>query len=322
MKKRHIVNIVSVLAVVVAAFFVAPMVQERVVPWKFVVCGDSRGTDNGINSPIVQEMADALIKENPRFVVFTGDLIDGSTNYEQRLGQLAHWRAVFARPLMEHGIKVYPIRGNHDLPAGDPDVPDWGLVFSGDYALPDNGPYWEKNITYSFVSGNALFIGADIYLKRNERGVDLSWMTEQLENNRAQHVFVFAHEPAYASSVEDAHQDGWSRNKQARDAFAKTFTAAGGVSYFCGHDDWFDHAKIEVSSGTWLHQYVVGTAGAPLQKWAGGYVEKGVTNVAHTDGYGYLVVEIKGRTVALTFKQRTKPGDFVARDTFRYRTAS
>ncbi|MCK4297024.1 MAG: hypothetical protein KAW56_17480 [Candidatus Marinimicrobia bacterium] len=49
---------------------------------------------------------------------------------------------------------------------------------------------------------------------------------------------------------------------------------------------------------------------------SGGYVESNVERVKHIRNYGYLVVEIDGMTVTMTFKSRTAENTFVETDVF------
>lgn len=51
---------------------------------------------------------------------------------------------------------------------------------------------------------------------------------------------------------------------------------------------------------------------------SGGYVESNVERVKHIRNYGYLVVEIDGMTVTMTFKSRTAENTFVETDVFFY----
>ena len=83
------------------------------VPLRFVVTGDSRGATPGVNWTALQEVAHAIANENPlpSFVLFPGDLVDGYN--ANLLDQFNNWKLAIA-PLTTGGIKVYPIRGNHD----------------------------------------------------------------------------------------------------------------------------------------------------------------------------------------------------------------
>jgi predicted phosphodiesterase len=270
---------------------------------RFVAVGDSRGSDNGINGTILQELAAAIIAEDPALVVFTGDLVSGGTQTE-----LQHWVEVFMDPLAAAGIPVYPIRGNHDS-----SVPAWNTVFSGAHALPGNGPPGEENLTYSFVHNNALFIGLDQVVLSQR--VNQTWLDEELRKSTVPHVFVFGHYPAYAVY----HASCLAEYPSARDAFWNSLADAGARVYFTGHDHFFNHASIPPDNGEPIQQYIVGSAGAPLYDWSGSYPDPLVQAVTHFKNYGYLVVDIDGLDVTLTFKQRTGTNLYAATsDVFHY----
>jgi hypothetical protein len=275
--------------------------------WRFVVTGDSRGNDNGVNTGILSEIATAIVGENVRFVLFTGDLVSGSTNPATLQSQLTTWVSTM-QPVYDAGIGVYPVRGNHD----DDSKTAWDNVFSGDYALPGNGPPGEENITFSFSYGNAFVAGLDQYGSHRHR-VNQTWLDSQFTTNTLPHVFVFGHEPAY----EVNHTDCLNDYPTNRDVFWDSIGAEGGRTYFAGHDHFFDHAYALDSSGNEIHQLIAGTAGAPLYTFDGTR-ESGLTSVYYASQYGYVLVEIDGLKATLTWKERTATNTYEAKHSFSY----
>jgi len=273
-------------------------------PYRFAVVGDSRGGDNGINATIVAEQVTALIGEDVDLVISTGDLVNSGT-----LAQLQNWITSFKEPLEAAGIAVYPCRGNHDG-----SLSTWNEAFSGSHALPNNGPVFEKGVTYAVVHKNALFLSLDgnAVLPR----VDQFWIDDQFQENEQPHVFTYCHFPAF--SVD--HLDCLGTLGLPRDLFWDSLGRAGSVAYFAGHDHFYNHARAQDSDGRWLHQYIVGCGGAPLYDWNGVYdLAPGVELIAHEKNYGYLVVEIDELDVTLTFKERVEPGVYAAtEDIFQY----
>jgi len=289
--------------------------------WKFVVLGDSRGSDNGVNSETLNILVKAVIAEKPRLVIFTGDLVTGSFVSGSTLGkELKWWRTLFVEPMRKEGIAVYPIRGNHEILETSISRSDkeWREVFSGDFSLPGNGPAGEEDLTYSFTYRNAFFAGFDLYEKASGRRMDLGWFEKQAGQNKQPFVFAYAHEPLYTREGGEAHGSGAIASETERNRFVEAFARAGGVCYFCGHDHWYDHSKTEAVPGVWFHQFVVGTAGAPLRVNEGKYAVGNVTGVAHGAKYGYLVAEINGDTATLTMKEYSD-GRFTAADTFSFK---
>ena len=103
----HELMIWSILACVV---IFSPTSSEA---FRFIVTGDTRGNDNGVNALILAEMAQAAIDEAVDFIVVTGDLVNGSSDPIVLESQLTTWRNTM-QPLYELSKGVYPCRGNHD----------------------------------------------------------------------------------------------------------------------------------------------------------------------------------------------------------------
>jgi len=286
-------------------------------PWRFVAVNDSRGSDNGINASILSEIATAIINEEAKVVLFAGDLVDGKPFDETHLAQLNNWVSTFMGPLLDAGIQVYPARGGHENKDYSLCIQAWNDVFTGKYDLPKNGPAGEKNLTYYVEHENALFVCIDVYIENNQSRVNQLWLDTVLTSKNVPHLFVTAHEPAYALS--GGHSDCLDDYITERDVFINSIINAGGKTYFCGHDHVYNHARINIE-GEWFHQFIVGTGGAPLH-WvdiSSGYVDSNVEKVKHIKNYGYLVVEIDGMTVTMTFKSRTAENTFVETDVFSY----
>jgi hypothetical protein len=282
--------------------------SAQALPWRFVVSGDSRGTDTGVNSTILSEIAAATVAENPDFILFSGDLVTGSPTPATLQTQLTYWRTLMA-PVYAAGIDVYPVRGNRD--AGS--LAAWNNVFTGPYALPANGPPGEENLTYSFAHNEAFVLGFEQLAPGQEHRVNQAWADQQLQANGRPLVLAFGHYPAF--SVE--HADCLDDYPAQRDAFWDSLAVAGGRVYFTGHDHFYDHAIVPAASGLPLLQLVVGTAGAPLATWSGTYADPAVTGVYHAEQYGYLLVEVDEQVANFTWKQRTAPSTYVAAEQFQ-----
>lgn len=285
-----------------AALFLLVLAGLPALAWgasvsRFVVTGDSRGGDNGINSEILTEMVSAIIAEQADLVIFSGDLVNDGTQV-----QLEYWVQTFYQPLAAAGIPVYPCRGNHDRY-----LDAWNTVFSS--LLPGTGPAGEEYVTYSVAYDNALFILWDSIF------INQAFIDAQLEGKTQPHVFFANHYPAFVVQ----HGDCLAVFPEDRDIFWDSIGNAHGRTYFTGHDHFYDHARIYTSNYHPVEHYVVGTAGAPLYDWSGSYPDPRVQPVAHFKSYGYVLVDMNGTEVQLTFKQRVAPNVYEAtEDVFTY----
>ena len=280
--------------------------------WRFVVACDSRGSNNGVNATILSELADEFVKQHPDLVIFPGDLVSGNNPSESVMeSQFRTWRNIM-KPVYDAGVAVYPCRGNHD----DDNVNAWNNVF-GD--LPSNGPAGQIHMTYSVVHKNALIISLDQFV--NPHRVNQPWLDDQLANNTKPHIFVFAHEPAFKVY----HSGGPESYPDNRDVFWRSIADAGCRMYFCGDDHFYNHAHIDDNDGNPqndVHQFVVGTAGAPLYDWAGVYDGNNTSylpkKIFHDKRYGYLLVEVDGLEVTAKWMARTAPGVYQVSETWNY----
>ncbi len=276
-------------------------------PWRFVVTGDSRGSYNGINRPILEEIAADIIRQNTLrkidVFVFPGDLIENAPMPPIRI-QYENWMEVM-RSVSDAGIQLLSCRGNHDT--------DWLTYFGSDaypqFKQPGNGPPGEQYITFAKNHKNALFIVLDTFSGRNDFNacrINQPWLQSVLSGNRQPHIFAFGHVPAFKALHEDCLDD----YPQDRDQFWQTLTRAGAKTYFCCHDHFFDHARIDDRDGNPdndLHQLIVATAGAPLYPTPRYNGDNGMyqpVNLFHAMQFGYLIVEVNDLTVTMTWMQR------------------
>ena len=279
-------------------------------PWKFIVTGDSRGSDNGVSATILSEIAAEIVSQNVDFVLFPGDLVTGSSTPATLESQLTTWRTTM-QPVYDAGIDVYVVRGNHDTGS----VTAWNNVFP---ELPDNGPTGEENLTYSVAHKNAFVLALDQYVSSHR--VNQRWVDAQLSANVNPHVFAFGHEPAFSVG----HADCLDDYPNDRDAFWTSLEDAGGRTYFTGHDHFYDHTRVDDDGDpdNDLHQLIVGTAGAPLYTWSGSYGGDNsgysLYNVNHAESYGYVVVEINGLDATLTWMEQVAAGNYQAAQQWSY----
>ena len=287
-------------------------------PWKFIVVGDTRsnGGDNGVNVAILGELADEIVAKNAEFVLVPGDLVIGGVDQTELESQFDTWRETM-QPVYDADIPVYVVRGNHDVgsPAG---TTAWNNVFP---ELPDNGPEGEVNLTYSVIHKNALIIALDQYVASHR--VNQTWLNSRLSANTSPHIFIFGHDPAFKVN----HTDCLDDYSADRNAFWFSIESAGGRTYFCGHDHFYNHARVDNDGepANDVHQYVVGTGGAPFSPWSGNY--DGVnnyytlTNIEHRGQYGYVICDVNGLNVTLTWMERTGEGTYTQGDEWNYTAA-
>ncbi len=286
---------------------------EEPVEWRFAVVGD---THVSYDSDTISGMIPYLMEDSIDLILLCGDIVEGGrmTSAAELEAELNLWQTIF-QPLYAQGIGIYPVRGNHEDDATN-NISVWNSIFSGEKALPQNGPSGETNLTYSFEHKNALFIGLDTYVDIHK--INQDWLDEQLEANNQPHVFAFGHEAAFKAFHDDCLDDF----PVERNTFWKSLSDAGAKTYFCGHDHFFDAIEIEDGDGLAInnvYQVLVGGGGGWLMSrynYNGVNDDYIVNPIYHRKEHGYALVEVSGETmldldVTITWKERVVEGTIV-----------
>ena len=129
------------------------------------------------------EIGRVIEKENPDFIVNTGDMVTDGRNYWQ-------WEDAFFKPLdnVINHIPIWPVMGNSDRRGSKEAERIYQLLFS----LPGN------ELRYSFDYGPAHFVCLDCYrMVRNPE--DVEWCQKDLTGSKALRKIVVTHDPAFNS---------------------------------------------------------------------------------------------------------------------------
>lgn len=271
--------------------------------WKFIVLSDTHIANENPN--IISEMMPYILEENAELILICGDLVQGGkrADSETLRTEFTLWKEYF-KPLIDKGIKIYPVRGNHEDDAED-NIKIWNEVFAGTLSLPQNGPDGEKNQSYSFSHNNAFFVALDTYT--NIHRVNQSWLNDQFSSNKSQHKFVFGHEAAFKAF----HSDCLDDFPEERNTFWQSMSNAGVKAYFCGHDHFYDVTSIDDGDGIEnndIYQFIVGGGGGwlmPKYNYNGDNSYFTPNQEEHKEEHGYLLVEIDDKNVTLQWKGRT-----------------
>ncbi|MHC1782293.1 MAG: DUF1566 domain-containing protein [Anaerolineaceae bacterium] len=271
--------------------------------WKFAMVGDTHVWAE--NTGTFREIVAALLTEDVDLVLFPGDIVQAGlrTSEEELVSQLELWQEL-AAPLVEKGVDIYPLRGNHEADANN-SAAVWPEVLGK--KLPQNGPENEIGFTYAFTHQNALFIGLDNYIDIHHANQE--WLEDQLAGNKLPVAVVFGHEPAFKAF----HSDTLDDDPAARDIFWESLRAAGVKIYFSGHDHFLDLARIDDGDGDQdndLYQAIIGSGGStlamPRYHYNGENSTYSPVNIYHdADRYGYLLVDVReDGSMSLVWKAR------------------
>ena len=317
-------------------------------PWKFAVVADTQGGNrkqeikSSINETVLKEIVHDITAERPDFVLIAGDLVSGwiQSGSKDFKAQYAAWKTAM-KPVYNAGIRVFPVRGNHDvgpervvlppLPAHLEPLPGADALLEqayreaiAEFYIPDNGPDGEKGLTFSFMHKNVFVVGLDV-CGNPQHKVNLKWLDNEFamldktrkklsDNSKAgsaeissvrqddKRLHVFVY--AHEPAYQVRHRDCLAVYKEDRNAFWDLMGKAKTRVYFCGHDHLYNRAVVADSAGNEIRQIVVGTGGGRLVQWSGVYEEaKRVKGEHSVSGYhGYVLVTIEGNKATLIWK--------------------
>ncbi|MHC4489396.1 MAG: metallophosphoesterase family protein [Planctomycetota bacterium] len=263
------------LVLLIILFGVSSVYSE---PFRFVSMADSRGSNSGVNDPVLSSLVDLIIQEDAEFVLFPGDLVYGHIIDSILISELNHWRDLMAPIYIRdmYGAKVYAGPGNHEIRHSGSEAV-WQSVFND---LPSNGPSGETYMTYSFNYLNSHFVMLNTDRAGNPHTINYNWLANDLSSTTADHIFVFGHEPAYP--VRPHLGDSLDFYPDQRDAFWQLLVDYDVDIYFAGHEHLYNHTQVNG-----VHQVINGTSGAPIHIGYGG------------EFYHYALVTVDGLNVSV-----------------------
>ncbi len=211
-----------------AQFHTAP---ETTADFGFIVYGDTRTRD-----AVHQKVVDEMVKQNPAFVIHTGDMVANGTKTDE-------WRVFLGIEKQLLGSTVlYPSPGNHERQA-----PQYFDFFAA-------RPHYSFNWGGVHVAVLNSDVGAVPKDRRDEFWTEQKrWLEDDLASAaKADFRFVVLHHPPFSATGRRGP------NEQSRELIP-TFEKRGVSVVFAGHDHNYQrHAKGGI-------QYIVtGGGGAPL----------------------------------------------------------
>ncbi|UCE19489.1 MAG: metallophosphoesterase [Gemmatimonadota bacterium] len=229
-----------------------PSLQSETDRFSFVVMGDSRS-----HPDIFEKLVRHISRLNPAFVVLTGDLITSGGKNVTVDSLLKEYEIQFnepMQPLVEAGIPLYPVIGNHDVSGGNPVSEE---LYCNQFNLPGNERW------YSFNYGNSHFVVLNSHEFRKRHKItaeQLEWLKLDLKTTLAENIFVFIHEPAYP--VKNHLGNSLDKYPADRDTLWALMNKHSVDIFFAGHE----HIYHRSAHDGLLH-VITGGGGAPIKKW-------------------------------------------------------
>ncbi len=205
----------------------------------FAILGDSRSRPSDW-----EKVASAVVKSNPIFSVFVGDMVGaGRRDHEWDEQLFSPARDFFAT------IPFYAIIGNHEQNCS---------LFPRIFPTP-GGKNWSQTI------GPVLLIGIDGSMDWSSGSSLTIWLEELLRNSEASFIFLASHYPAWSSGLHGALSGkGLPREtaaRQAQEVLMPLLKKHNATAMFAGHDHFYERSEPEDG----VTMIVTGGAGAPLR---------------------------------------------------------
>lgn len=244
-------------------------------PFWFAVLGDS-----GSGRIIQYAVARRLEKQNPDFILHTGDLV-------YLKGEDKKYFRRFYGPYKKSlkRIPFFPSLGNHDYHNLE--------VYLQNFVLPDSTG---EERYYSFDYGNAHIVILD---SNRIDEFQTEWLEKELVNSRKLWNFVVFHHPPFSNCLKDSRYQSGDVN--VREFWMPLFEKYGVDIVFLGHN----HIYTRYKPRNGVVYIVEGVGGASL------YTAQWIPEVDFTDDehYGFGLVEIDNGH--LIFKHITSDGEIL-----------
>ena len=272
---------------------------------RFIVFGDSKGKENGMNIKTLKTIMDESTKLSPKaeFIVVCGDSVAGSSNGEVLSSQLKAFRSIVER---YHPNKpLIPVVGNHEVNI-EPTDDRYEKIFSSIYS--DVSPIgflkdYNKTVYYKDFNDTRLIVLNAFHHGETHRisPKQLYWFKE-VSSVYKKNKFVFVHSPAFPTGAHYTHcLDLYPKD---RDAFWKIVDSSNIDIVFSGHEHNYSRRIINGSLSNTsvryeknIYQIITGGGGEKLRDK---YTSKEGVLIAPIDAYHFLVVDVEKNCIKVS----------------------
>jgi 3',5'-cyclic-AMP phosphodiesterase len=272
---------------------------------RFVVLADSRGSDNGVNSDVVNKIMTKIkqISPQPEFAIMPGDLVDGATDYANVKSQLEYFKEIVTKYYPSEFF--YPGVGNHEVNNDVNGEQAQGEVFGTFKATFLNG--YNRSVYY-FDKGGSRFFMLNTDHPGNISSISqtqLNWVQENI-NPYSKHNLYFFHEPAYPTGPHIG--SSLDSDPLQRDRLWQLIDQSINPIVFCGHEHFYTRRHINADFNESIqginfkftknvYQVTVGSFGAPLYTE---FADKEDVDVPPISQYHFAVVDINDNKIKTT----------------------
>ena len=237
---------------------------------RFVIWGDSKGKENGINKKVLNSIMKRISKLNPKpeIMVMLGDNVAGNIDEEVLIRQLFDLNDIinYHTP----NIFLIPVIGNHEVNINPQDDTYEKIISQFYYNLKPDGflENYNKSVYYKDFENTRIIVLNSFHPGETHKISDaqLDWLqntASQCEKNK----LVFVHSPAYPTGAHIGHC--LDLYPDARNKFWKTIEKSNIDIVFSGHEHNYSRRRINKhSDNSYIYQIItVGVGVAPSENF-------------------------------------------------------
>lgn len=274
---------------------------------RFIIVGDSKGKEHGINESVLTKILSKSSKLNPEpeFIVLLGDMVAGSEDENILDSQLKRLRKMIEK--FYPNKLLLPVIGNHEVNI-EPEDDRYEKVFEQNFKdLSPDGVLQNYNSTVYYKDfENIRIIILNSFHFNNLHKVDekqLNWL-EYTASDTNKIKILFVHSPAYPTGAHLGHC--LDLYPEYRDSFWETVDKCNISIVFSGHEHNYSRRKIDSSFNSIysrsIYQVISGGGGEKLKNK---YKNKKGVLVKPIDTYHFLTADVETnllKVCAITYK--------------------
>ena len=271
---------------------------------RFIIGGDSKGKENGINKRVLNSIMQKISKLNPKpqYMIMLGDTVAGNIDEEVLIKQLFDLNDIVHEYTPE--INLIPVIGNHEVNINPEDDLYEKILSQFYYNLNPDG-YLEEynNSVYYKDFENTRIIVLNSHHPGELHKINSSQL-QWLKNEASvcnKNKLLFVHSPAYPTGAHFGHC--LDLYPDERNKFWKTVEESNIDIVFSGHEHNYSRRRIKNSSNkNYIYQIITGGAGEKLRNK---YKSKAGVIIPPNAVYHFLIADIDDKEInicAVTYR--------------------
>lgn len=235
---------------------------------RFVIWGDSKGKENGINKKVLNTIMFRISKLDPKpdCMIMLGDTVAGNIDEEILIRQLFDLKDIIDK-YTPH-IKLMPVIGNHEVNINPEDDIYEKILSQFYYNLNPDGflESYNKSVYYKDFEDTRITILNSHHPNEIHKisSAQLDWLENTACSDCDKNKLLFVHSPAYPTGAHLGHC--LDLYPEDRNKFWKAVERCKIDMVFCGHEHNYSRRRIKNSNNDgYIYQIITGGAGEKLR---------------------------------------------------------